>query len=255
VALETALTMTIDEPDPAVWERRETELRQALSRIGPVNQIAADEFRRLEERQAFLSKQLDDLVRSGKALRKVADAIDKKMRAKFKIAFDEVNSHLNEVFQELFPGGSAGLVLVESDSGDEEPGVDIQAQPHGKRLQSLTLLSGGERSLVGLALLFALHYTRPSPFYILDEVEAALDDANLRRFMKLLEKLKTRTQFLIVTHQRRTMELADTIYGVSMQADGVSRVISQKLRGENSDERTTEDLVAAAVGRSDQDQE
>ena len=253
VALETALETEDDGTDPKTWREREKQIRDRLARIGPVNQIAAEEFSKLEERQAFLNRQIDDLMRGQKALRKVVNAIDKKITDKFSTTFEKVNTNFNKVFKELFPGGSAGLVLVDDESG-EEPGVEIEAQPEGKRLQSLSLLSGGERSLVGLAFLFALHYTRPSPFYILDEVEAALDVVNLRRFIGLLAKLKKETQFIIITHQRDTMEVGDSIYGVSMQADGISKIISQKLTEEeiNNDRRETEELVAAAVGRSDQ---
>lgn len=254
VALETALTSEDKGVAAEVWQKREEQLRTELSRLGPINQIAAAEFSRLEERHEFLGRQIDDLTRSKKALRKVVDAIEKKIHAKFQITFDEVNSNFNRVFGELFPGGTARLTLVEDEQDGGEAGVEIEAQPHGKRLQSLSLLSGGERSLVGLAILFALFYTRPSPFYILDEVEAALDDVNLQRFINLMKKLKNETQFLIVTHQRRTMETADCVYGVSMQADGISKIISQKLAPEDiSDEQRTEaELVAAAVGQPDQ---
>ena len=257
VALETALAGKDKGVEPEALQRKEEQLRAELSRLGPVNQIAAAEFSRLEERHEFLGRQIDDLTRSKKALQKVVDAIEKKIRAKFQITFDEVNANFNRVFGELFPGGSACLVLVEDEQDDGESGVEIEAQPHGKRLQSLSLLSGGERALVGLAILFALFYTRPSPFYILDEVEAALDDVNLQRFINLMKKLKSETQFLIVTHQRRTMETADCVYGVSMQADGISKIISQKLDQEDiSDERLSEaDLVATAVGQPDQVQE
>lgn len=251
VALETALSMDDKGVAPEVYKEKEERLRGELSRLGPINQIAADEFAKLEERHQFLGKQIDDLTRSQKALQKVIDAIDKKIKARFQITFDEVNSHFAQVFSELFSGGTARLILVDGDTEDSEPGVDVEAQPHGKRLQSLSLLSGGERSLVGLALLFALYYARPSPFYILDEVEAALDDLNLQRFIRLLHKLKAQTQFLIITHQRRTMEIADSIYGVSMQADGISKVLSQKLTPEEvEDEKRAEaELVATAVGQ------
>jgi len=259
VALETALGLEDKGTEPQVWEEKEALVRSQLGRIGPINQIAAAEFANLDERHQFLGRQIDDLIRSQKALQKVVGAIDKKIRAKFQITFDEVNSHFDRVFSELFPGGTARLVLVEdeADADANEPEVEVEAQPFGKRLQSLSLLSGGERALVGLALLFALYYTRPSPFYILDEVEAALDEINLQRFIGLLQKLKAETQFLIITHQRRTMEIGDCIYGVSMQADGLSKVISQKLAPEEmSDDRPAEgEMVATAVGQPGQVQE
>lgn len=244
IALETALEYNDEGKEPGEWLKTEERLQIEIDKIGPVNQIAATQFTSIAERQKFLSKQIDDLVRSQKALQKVVRVIDRKIRIRFKVTFDEVNTNFKEVFSELFEGGTAELVLLEDeveDGRDPEDGVDIAAQPYGKRLQSLNLLSGGERSLVGLAFLFALHYTRPSPFYILDEVEAALDDANLQRFISLLKKLKKETQLLIITHQRRTMEAADCVYGVTMQSDGVSKVISQKLLLEDEiDERKTE---------------
>ncbi len=255
VALETALSREpVESREPEDWAVREQRLRDRIQRMGPVNQIAAGEFTKLEERQEFLTKQMDDLVRSQKALRKVIKAIDEKISDRFEETFKEVNENFNQVFQELFPGGRARLVLTDDSDEEGESGVDLEAQPEGKRLASLSLLSGGERSLVGLALLFALHYSRPSPFYILDEVEAALDVVNLGRFIRLIKKLGRKTQFLVITHQRLTMEVADSVYGVSMQADGVSKVISQKLNPEESaDERTDEgELVAAALRRSEE---
>ncbi len=254
VALETALARPDEGRQPEDWAVRERRLRSKLEGMGPVNQIAAGEFTKLEERQTFLTKQMDDLVRSQKALRTVLKAIDKKIAARFEETLQEVNESFQKVFQELFPGGTAGLTLVEEEDEDSEPGVEIVARPEGKRLQSLSLLSGGERSLVGLALLFALHDSRPSPFYILDEVEAALDTINLGRFIRLMRKLKGKTQFLVITHQRLTMEIADSIYGVSMQADGVSKVISQKLSPEERVDGRGEEgrLVASAIGRPEE---
>ena len=254
MALETALAQKDDGVKPEEWRLREEKMKEEIDKIGPVNQIAAEQFGKIEERQVFLTKQIEDLDRSQKALHKVMTVIDKKMQARFQITFEEVNVNFNKVFGQLFDGGSAELVFVDGEQEKDEQGIDIVAQPYGKRIQSLNLLSGGEKSLVGLAFLFALHHTRPSPFYILDEVEAALDDANLGRFVKLLAGLKERTQFLIITHQRRTMEAADCVFGVTMQADGVSKVISQKLLLEETiDERQTEaELVATTIGEPEQ---
>jgi chromosome segregation protein len=256
MALETALAFSEDGREPEDWAVKERRIKDRLARMGPVNQIAADEFAKLQERQTFLSGQIDDLIKSQKALKKVIKAIDDKITDRFKQTFEEVNNNFNLMFQELFPGGSAGLVLIE-DEEDEEAGVEIEAQPEGKRLKSLSLLSGGERSLVGLALMFALHCSRPSPFYILDEVEAALDMINLQRFIRLMNKLKTKTQFLVITHQRPTMDIADSVYGVSMQADGISKVISQKLEPEEFDDGRRDEvgLVAAAVQRPEEIQD
>jgi chromosome segregation protein len=155
-------------------------------------------------------------------------AIDRKMRERFLETFEQVDQHFRNVFAVLFPGGHAELKMTDPDD-PEETGVEVVAQPLGKKLQKMTLMSGGEKSLTALALLFALYRTRPCPFYILDEVEAALDDSNLRRFVGFVDSMRRVTQFIIVTHQRRTMEMADVLYGVSMQSDGVSKVVSQRL--------------------------
>jgi chromosome segregation protein len=150
------------------------------------------------------------------------------MRDRFLDTFEKVDENFQEVFGVLFPGGKASLSMTDPDD-PAETGIEVAAQPRGKRLQRMSLMSGGEKALVALALLFALYHTRPCPFYILDEVEAALDDVNLRRFIGLVDALRRGTQFVVVTHQRRTMETADLLYGVSMQADGVSKLVSERL--------------------------
>ncbi len=227
IALETALgSPEIDDRDEA--EETAHQLRKRLSNLGPVNPVAVEEFGAFEERRRFLQEQVDDLLASKKALHKVVRAIDRKMRDRFNETFEQVDKHFQQVFGVLFPGGHAALTLTEGDD-PAEIGVEVVAQPRGKKLTRMSLMSGGEKSLVALALLFALYHTRPCPFYVLDEVEAALDDVNLRRFIGLLDTLRSRTQFIIITHQRRTMEMADLLYGVSMQADGVSKVVSQRL--------------------------
>ncbi len=214
--------------DRAEAADRAHKLRKRIANLGPVNPIAVEEFQGLRDRRDFMQSQLDDLLSSRKALQKVITAIDRKVRDRFLETFELVNNHFQDVFAVLFPGGHASLTMTEPDN-PEETGVEVVAQPRGKRLQKMTLLSGGEKSLTALALLFAVYRTRPCPFYILDEVEAALDDTNLRRFIAFVDSLRTHTQFVVVTHQRRTMEMADVLYGVSMQADGVSKVVSQKL--------------------------
>ena len=150
------------------------------------------------------------------------------MRDDFVNTYREVDANFQEIFGILFPGGSAHLSLVDPDDM-ENTGVEVTAQPRGKRVAKMSLLSGGEKSLTALALLFAVYRTRATPFYILDEVEAALDDTNLRRLIAYLDTLRGDTQLIMITHQRRTMEMADVLFGVSMQADGVTKVISQKL--------------------------
>lgn len=214
-------------------ERRATEdrahsLRKRLDNLGPVNPVAMQEFDALQTRRDFMRSQIEDLVASRQALGKVLAAIDRKIRDRFLETFEEVNNHFQEVFAVLFPGGHCSLELTDPDDADAT-GVEVIAQPRGKKLSKMSLMSGGEKSLTALALLFAVYRTRPCPFYILDEVEAALDDTNLRRFIAFTDTMRTHTQFIIVTHQRRTMEMADVLYGVSMQADGVSKVVSQKL--------------------------
>jgi chromosome segregation protein len=227
VSLEGALATPAERGREEIEQEIES-LRRRLSNLGPVNPIALSECRTLEERAEFLTGQLGDLVASRTALTRIVSAIERKIRERFLETFEEVNQHFMRVFEMLFPGGRAELFLTEPDDVTAT-GIDIGAQPSGKKLQKLTLLSGGERSLVALAFLFALYHARPSPFYILDEVEAALDDTNLARFIEMIGRMKASTQFVVITHQRRTMESADVIYGVSMAADGVSKLLSQRM--------------------------
>lgn len=204
------------------------KLRSQIIALGPINPIAIEEHRVLEERYLLLTSQSEDLLKSKKMLREIIGEIDRKIESAFLDTFQEVNKHFQSVFSFLFNGGKAELVLTDPDDL-LQTGIEIEVYPDGKKLQKLSLLSGGERALTALALIFGIYYTRPSPFYILDEVEAALDDVNLQRFVSLLDEMKQNTQFLIITHQKRTMEMADCLYGVSMQADGVSKLVSQKM--------------------------
>jgi chromosome segregation protein len=225
--IETALAADPLDSRPAA-EDRAHRLRKQINNLGPVNPIAMEEFESLRNRREFMTSQIEDLDSSRKSLHKVVAAIDRKMRDRFMETFEQVDHSFQEIFSLLFPGGTAQLQLTDPDDPDVT-GVEVIAQPRGKKLSKMTLMSGGEKSLTALALLFAVYRTRPCPFYILDEVEAALDDTNLRRFVAFADSLRSQTQFIIVTHQRRTMEMADVLYGVSMQADGVSKVVSQKL--------------------------
>ncbi len=227
VPLERALEMSIPDDGKGLAERA-SSLRRRLAALGPVNPMAIEEHRELGERAALLEKQIRDISESRRALRKIIKAIDQKMRERFLIAFEQINAHFAETFEKLFPNGRAELVLTEPDDPDIS-GVDIVAQPSGKRLQRLSLLSGGEKSLASLAFLFSLYLDDPCPFFVLDEAEAALDDVNLNRLVRLLREFKEKTQYIVITHQRRTMEMADALYGVTMQADGVSKLISQKF--------------------------
>ncbi len=214
--------------DRAETVERGHKLRKRLANLGPVNPIAMEEYDALSARREFMLAQLEDLEASRKALHKILAAIDRKIRERFLETFEQVDAYFQETFAVLFPGGTAQLALTEPDD-PETTGVEVVAQPRGKKLSKLSLMSGGEKSLTALALLFAVYRTRPCPFYILDEVEAALDDVNLRRFIAFVDNMRTDTQFIIVTHQRRTMEMADVLYGVSMQADGVTKIVSERL--------------------------
>ncbi len=203
-------------------------LEADLRRMGPVNPLAAEEFENLSERASFLEGQLADLKESAGELEKVITALDDEMAALFAEAFRDISALYAENFSLLFPGGRGTLSL--SDPGDHlNTGVDIHAQPLGKKVSQLSLLSGGERSMAALAFLFAVFRARPSPFYVLDEVEAALDDANLHRFLRLVELLRSSAQVIIVTHQQQTMEGADTLYGITMEPGGASQVVAKRL--------------------------
>ena len=212
-----------------------TALDRRLTLLGRVNPLALEEFKALEERYTFLSGQLQDLRESRRDLLKVVRAVDERVREVFGQAFEDVAREFQRTFGLLFPGGDGRLVLTEPDDLLAS-GIEIEARPPGKKVRRLSLLSGGERSLVALAFYFAIFRARPSPFYVLDEVEAALDDVNLHRFLDLLDDAREHAQLLVVSHQRRTMEAADALYGVSMQAEGVSKVVSRRLRSGKLDE-------------------
>ncbi|MBA2640684.1 MAG: AAA family ATPase, partial [Nocardioidaceae bacterium] len=221
-------------PVPLAYDRDEQLRRlraaeRALALLGRVNPLALEEFAALEERHAFLTAQHEDVRRTRADLLEIVGEVDARVQQVFAAAYADVAAQFEAVFARLFPGGEGRLVLTEPDDllGT---GVEVEARPAGKKLKRLSLLSGGERSLVAVAFLVALFKARPSPFYILDEVEAALDDTNLGRLLTLYEELRATSQLLVITHQKRTMEIGDALYGVSMRDDGVSVVISQRLR-------------------------
>ena len=208
----------------------ETSLRQAerkLNQLGAFNPLALEEFSALEERHKYLSEQLEDLNSARADLRGIISDLDEKMEITFQEAFADTKKAFEEVFPILFPGGTGSLSLIDDPSG--ETGIEVAVKPVGKRIERMSLLSGGERSLAAVALLVAIFKARPSPFYVLDEVEAALDDANLGRLLSVIETLRESSQLIIVTHQKRTMEIADALYGVSMRQDGITQVVGQKL--------------------------
>ena len=223
-----------DEPDktvPYVREEQEERLAKAerrLVRLGRINPLALEEHAALEERAKYLAGQIADLKASRDDLLGIVAEIDEKVETVLSSALDDVSERFSEVFSVLFPGGDGRLVLTEPDS-PLTTGVDIEARPPGKKIKRLSLLSGGERSLTAIAYLLAIFMARPSPFYVMDEVEAALDDVNLSRLLDIFKQLQSNSQLLVITHQKRTMEIADTIYGVSMKEHGVTNVVSQRL--------------------------
>jgi chromosome segregation protein len=204
---------------------------QRIAALEPVNLIADEEYRELDERLAFLRAQHDDLSASMKDLEKALRGMTRTAQERFLEAFEAINRNFQELFARLFEGGRAELRLVEAPEGGDplETGIEMVAQPRGKRLQAISLLSGGEKALTGLALLFAIFYFRPSPFCLLDEVDAPLDDANIHRFTRVLRELSSQTQFIVITHNRKTMEAADVLYGVTMEEPGLSRIVSVNL--------------------------
>ncbi len=203
-------------------------LREKIDRLGPVNMMAIEQFDELESRHTFLTTQrkdlLDSIAQTGEAISK----IDKTTRERFAEAFAVINEHFAQTFTTLFGGGRAGLVLIDQEN-EEESGIDIIAQPPGKRLQNVQLLSGGEKALTAMALMFAIFKHRPSPFCLLDEIDAPLDDANIGRFVEMLQGMGEHTQFILITHNRKTMEIADRLYGVTMEEPGVSKLISLQI--------------------------
>ncbi len=229
----SALGEDDEQPDPVPYNREQqaARLRAAernLALLGRVNPLALEEFDAMTSRHQFLAEQLEDLKQTRADLLDIVREVDRRVQEVFEAAYRDVEKSFADVFGRLFPGGEGRLILT--DPGDWlTTGVDVEAKPAGKQVKRLSLLSGGERSLVAVAFLVALFMARPSPFYILDEVEAALDDANLGRLLGIYEELRTSSQLLIITHQKRTMEIADSLYGVTMRGDGISTVVSQRL--------------------------
>lgn len=219
---------------PRTFHRAEQEKRlkaaeRAYQQLGKVNPLALEEFAALEERHKFLSEQLEDLKKTRTDLLQVVKEVDERVEQVFTEAYRDTAREFEGVFSRLFPGGDGRLILTDPDNM-LTTGVDVEARPPGKKVKRLSLLSGGERSLTAVALLVSIFKARPSPFYVMDEVEAALDDTNLQRLIRIMQELQEASQLIVITHQKRTMEVADALYGVSMQGDGVSKVISQRLR-------------------------
>jgi len=217
--------------DRSTQERRAKKAEKELAELGRVNPLALEEFAALEERYNFLSTQLEDVKGARKDLMDVIADVDERILRVFTEAYADVEAEFSQVFQTLFPGGEGRLLLT--NPGDMlTTGIEVEARPPGKKVKRLSLLSGGEKSLTAVAMLVAIFRARPSPFYVMDEVEAALDDVNLRRLISLFEQLREKSQLIVITHQKPTMEVADALYGVTMQGDGITQVISQRMRGQ-----------------------
>ena len=220
-------------PEPQLTEAdtpasRARDLESDLRRMGPINPLALDEYESLKERHDFVAEQLEDVRGSRRELNKVIAAVDAEIEQIFSAAFTDVAENFQQIFSTLFPGGEGRLRLTDPDQM-LDTGIELEAKPSGKNIRKLSLLSGGERALTALAFLFSIFRSRPSPFYVMDEVEAALDDINLHRFLDLVSEFRQEAQLVIVTHQKRTMEAADVLYGVSMAPAGSSRVLSEKV--------------------------
>jgi chromosome segregation protein len=214
-------------PEGSNPAQRVRELERELRLLGPINPLALEEYTELQERHRFLEEQLEDVRTTRRELLRVIKAVDQEIQSTFAAAFADVSDNFTTLFATLFPGGTGRLVLTNPDDL-LSTGIEVEAKPSGKNVKKLSLLSGGERSLTALAYLFAVFRSRPSPFYVMDEVEAALDDVNLHRFLGLIDEFRREAQLLIVSHQKRTMEAADCLLGVSMQPGGSSKVVTER---------------------------
>ncbi|MEV0408562.1 chromosome segregation protein SMC [Actinoallomurus sp. NPDC050550] len=220
----------VSEPyDRVKQEKRAKQAERQLAQLGKVNPLALEEFAALEERHAFLTSQLEDLKKTRRDLLTVVKEVDDRVQQVFAAAYEDTEREFVGIFSRLFPGGEGKLSLTDPEDM-LTTGIEVEARPPGKKVKRLSLLSGGERSLVAVAFLAAIFKARPSPFYVLDEVEAALDDTNTQRLLAIFEELRASSQLIVITHQKRTMESADALYGVSMRGDGVTQVVSQRLR-------------------------
>jgi chromosome segregation protein len=212
-------------------------LQQRLDEIGLVNLVAIEEYEETEERHRFLTRQSDDLIQAKAQLLEVINRINTQTREMFTGTFNQIRENFRALFAEVFGGGRADLILV--DAGDVlESGIDIVARPPGKQLQSISLLSGGEQTMTAVALLFAIYQVKPSPFCVLDELDAPLDESNINRFVRILQRFLAHSQFIIITHNKRTIGMADVLFGVTMQEQGVSRIVSVKFH--KADEQVTD---------------
>src|SRR5438045_883986 len=216
-------------------------LQRRIDEMGPVNLVAIDEYEETEQRHQFLSTQHDDLVKAKEQLIEVINRINTQTQEMFTETFNRIRDNFRNMFVEIFGGGKADLILV--DEGDVlESGIDIMARPPGKQLQSISLLSGGEQTMTAVALLFSIYQVKPSPFCVLDELDAPLDESNINRFIRVLQRFLAQSQFVIITHNKRTIGIADVLYGVTMQEQGVSKIVSVKFH--KADETVTDHTPA-----------
>jgi len=217
-------------------------LQKRIEEIGPVNLVAIEEYEETEQRHQFLTTQSDDLIKAKAQLLEVINRINTQTKEMFTETFLKIRDNFRAMFVEIFGGGKADLVLV--DEGDVlESGIDIMARPPGKQLQSISLLSGGEQTMTAVALLFSIYQVKPSPFCVLDELDAPLDESNINRFIRVLQRFLVHSQFIIITHNKRTIGIADVLYGVTMQEQGVSRIVSVKFH--KADEQVTDHQPAS----------
>ncbi len=227
---ETCLPFKATDYDVNEGYSQISEIRKEINKIGPINISAIDDYKAVCERYEFMTEQTNDALKAEAELIQIISDLSTEMVTRFNEQFDIINRNFTKIFSELFGGGSARLEMVESEDGDPlSAGIDILAQPPGKKLQTMTLMSGGEKALTAIAILFAILKLRPMPFCLLDEIEAALDDANVERFAKYLKRFSQDTQFIVITHRKPTMELADSLFGVTMEEPGVSKIVSVKL--------------------------
>jgi chromosome segregation protein len=250
--LEQLPLLPADQPHPD-WKALEIfvqEKRQKVESMGPVNLEAITEYEELEQRHTFLEKQHEDLIKGKDQLLQAIAEINQTTKVLFAEAFEKVRVNFQDMFTQLFGGGKANLVL-QDETEPLECGIDIIAKPPGKQLQSITLMSGGEKTMTAVALLFAIYLVKPSPFCILDEMDAPLDESNINRFIKILQRFVQQSQFIVITHNKRTISMADVLYGVTMEERGVSRIVSVKLN-KNSEPQTSEHTpsIAESFGKS-----
>jgi chromosome segregation protein len=228
--IQTAVNSRAEDYDVKHGEQEIARIRRRRSSLGAINATAIDDFKALKERYEEMTTQKEDLEKAEADLKEAIDKIKSEMLTQFDEGFTKINENFQRIFKELFGGGRAMLQMDYSEVDDKlEAGVEIVAEPPGKKLQKLSLLSGGEKALTAIAILFSILKLRPMPFCVLDEIEAALDEANVDRFARYLQKFSKETQFIVITHRKPTMELADALFGVTMQEKGVSKMVSVKL--------------------------